>query len=436
VTSASPPSVLIIGGEAAGLASASHLSRQGCRVTWIDPDSRWTDCFTSSSYPALSVLGCHRATQTFLESLVGSTPSTPLSEASLQFLLSSGRLAHYPRSRFPNPLHQMLTIGRFAGLAWSIRWKLLSWLEQIWEGALELSTDLEHRTALNWIASLGHGEEAVSTVWAPLAHWLTGNDLQTLSADAFVAVLKPFFLAHSTDSRVFMLSPSSQAHLKERAAKALVDSGTTLLTGVTPVRIDYQDDRLTGVRLSDGSTLQADWYVSALSAKQLTPLLPERWLSRYAYFQQITELSTRIWTIFQLRITQPSTQFRLILGGTGPIPILTLSPDEFSQGTTVTFAVPGPHDPPDIVEPLALLLRKTHLSADRLLPQALSSVRHQGPLALTPGAKARRPLQRSPIANFLLAGGWTDTGWPDNLESAIVSAERCARIVAGTPGST
>jgi uncharacterized protein with NAD-binding domain and iron-sulfur cluster len=40
-----------------------------------------------------------------------------------------------------------------------------------------------------------------------------------------------------------------------------------------------------------------------------------------------------------------------------------------------------------------------------------------------------RPIQRSPIANLLLAGSWTDTGWPPNLESAIVSGNRCADAI-------
>jgi len=52
-------------------------------------------------------------------------------------------------------------------------------------------------------------------------------------------------------------------------------------------------------------------------------------------------------------------------------------------------------------------------------------------LALPPGTKSRRPIQLSPIPNLLLAGAWTDTGWPANLESAIVSGERCAEIITG-----
>jgi hypothetical protein len=53
-------------------------------------------------------------------------------------------------------------------------------------------------------------------------------------------------------------------------------------------------------------------------------------------------------------------------------------------------------------------------------------------LSLRPGTKLHRPIQRSPIENLLLAGSWTDTGWPPNLESAIVSGNRCAEGVVAS----
>src|SRR5215813_10353694 len=67
-------------------------------------------------------------------------------------------------------------------------------------------------------------------------------------------------------------------------------------------------------------------------------------------------------------------------------------------------------------------LRAGLLIRRRTIPNAI--------LSLKPGAKLHRPIQRSPIANLLVAGAWTDTGWPPNLESAIVSGNRCADAIA------
>jgi hypothetical protein len=34
---------------------------------------------------------------------------------------------------------------------------------------------------------------------------------------------------------------------------------------------------------------------------------------------------------------------------------------------------------------------------------------------------------------MLVAGAWTDAGWPANLESALVSARRCVETITGRP---
>jgi uncharacterized protein with NAD-binding domain and iron-sulfur cluster len=55
-------------------------------------------------------------------------------------------------------------------------------------------------------------------------------------------------------------------------------------------------------------------------------------------------------------------------------------------------------------------------------------------LAMRPRVKALRPLQQSPFSNFFLAGGWTDTGLSSNLESAILSGQRCAEGIMAKAG--
>ena len=51
-------------------------------------------------------------------------------------------------------------------------------------------------------------------------------------------------------------------------------------------------------------------------------------------------------------------------------------------------------------------------------------------LSVKPGTQRDRPLQVSPFCNLFLAGDWTDTGWPANLESAVASGNRCAAAIA------
>jgi len=423
-------SVLVIGGGPAGLTAAYRLALHRLRITLITPSARIGEHVRRESDPPVTILGCHRATWALLHEL-GIRPSQPaFAEALLEFLLPGGRVVRYPKTRFPTPIRQLLTIGRFAGLGAGERWKLLSWLEQLWEGSLELPADLEQRTAEGWLNTLSHGPSTRQTIWAPLARWLTGNDLQQLSADAFVTALKPFFLSEAADSRIWVTGHTWDRTFVQPVTDALAKAGATVCVGQRAVRFEYQNDRITGLRLNDGSNLQADWYVAALPPRDLAAMLPERWLTRYGYFQHIVDLETLSSTVMQVRTTEPIASPRHILMGDGPFDWMTCKPSQLDRGVVALVTMPHDQAVKDPIQRVSVLLRSLRLlRPDRQITGFRQEDRAYWGLALPPGSKVRRPLQQSPIPNLLLSGAWTDTGWPANLESAVVSGERCAESI-------
>jgi uncharacterized protein with NAD-binding domain and iron-sulfur cluster len=430
---------LIIGGGPSGLTTAYRLSRLGYRVTIIEESPLLGDNVTTGYHSHASrpftILGCHRATQALLHSLHPDTRQPPSSEIPLEFHLYDNSLVHYPRTNFPAPLHSWVNLLKFSGIPWNERWRLASWVEQLWEGDAALPADLEHRTADEWLASIRQTPQTCRVVWNPLARWLTGNDLSTMSADAFVTSVRPFFLKTPSDSRISVVQDSLNACFVQPITDALTQVGTTILFNTEAVQLRYERERISGVLLRDGSLLQADWYVAALPLQQFTPLLPERWLTRYAYFQQLGELRSSDCTIFHLQAGQPCATPRLILlndTAFHSVFATATTPDRthFSLLTTDDrFSQAPPDSTPDIA--ILDLLRSLRL----LMPgsKILSTNRQTIPnsiLSLKPGTKLHRPIQRSPIHNLLLAGNWTDTGWPPNLESAIVSGNHCADAIA------
>ena len=424
-------SVIVLGAGPAGLTAAYRLAGHGYRVTLLNQSSVLGEHLRRESDPPVSILGCHRSTWALLRAL-GIQPTQPgFAEASLEFLLPDGRTAHYPKTRFPTPIQQLITIGRFAGLSRGDRWKLLSWLEQVWEGSLQLAPDLEQRTAQNWLELLAHSPSSLQTIWNPLARWLTGNDIHQLSADAFVTALKPFFLSHAADSRIWVPRQPWNRTFVQPIAEALGNAKTTLVLGAQAVRFDYHEERVTGVRLKDGATLQADWYVAAVPAHQLTALLPERWLTRYAYFQHIVDLTTISCAIIQVRTAEAMTTPRHIMMGAGPFSWIACKPSHFDRGLVATLAMAHDESMTDSIQRVSALLRSLKLlQPDRQVTGFRQEDMAHAWLALPPGTRVRRPIQRSPIPNLLVGGAWTDTDWPANLESAIVSGERCAELIA------
>lgn len=430
VTPPARQSIIILGAGPAGLSAAQKLTQKGYRVSVVDQSPRLGERSGREGDPPFSILGCHQATWSLLRSLGHPSDSTAFAEASLDFMLPGGRVARYPRTRFPTPLQQLFTIGRFAGLSWKERWKLLSWLEEIWEGSAQLAVDLEHRTAENWLESLHLDRALIHTVWNPLAHWLTGNNLQQLSADAFIASIKPFFLSRASDSRLYVPLLPWQQIFAGPLTQQLSQSDATLYLGLQAVRFEFQEEHVTGIRCRDGTVLRADWYISAVPHHQLTPLLPERWLTRYAYFQQTAELTSAPLIIIQARTTQEIASPRHVLIGDGPFAWIACKPSRSSRGTVVVTSLPLQQTAIEVEPQFCRMLESLHVleSKDQLTDFSQEEVPHAA-LTLPPGTKTRRPIQLSPISNLLVAGAWTDTGWPANFESAIVSGERCAEII-------
>jgi uncharacterized protein with NAD-binding domain and iron-sulfur cluster len=428
VTSTATQSVVILGGGLAGLTAAYRLALLGYRVTIVDREAH--------NYPEpFTLLGCHHATQELLHSLHSNSRQPDKIAIPLEFRLPDGSLVHYPRSSFPAPLHSWVNLLRFAGIPWKERWQLASWVEQLWEGDTELPADLEQRTADEWLTSIGQSSQTRDLVWNSLARWLTGNTLAMMSADAFVRSMKPLFLGTRPDSRVSIVQDSLQACFIHPITETLTQSGATIVCGTEATQLRYERERISGVQLRDDSLLQADWYVAALPPQQLTTLLPERWLTRYAYFQQLTELRSVESTILHIQAEQRCTTPRLVLLSDTSFhwvraTAATTDRTSFSLVTTdsqIAQARPDSHLEiriRDLLRSLGLLIPESRIASTSHLtiPDAI--------LSLKPGTKLHRPIQRSPIANLLLAGSWTDTGWPPNLESAIVSGNRCADAIA------
>ena len=330
----------------------------------------------------------------------------------------------------------MTSLFSFHGLVWQDRWALFSHLEQIWEQAQSLPADLDNRLADEWLASIGQSQEARRSIWNPLIQWLTGNELGRLSAAVFVRQLSTLFLGRTMDARLTYLQGSIENRFLAPLRETLQQQQVQIVTCSQAPDLRFGPDSVMGVRLHDGAMLQAQWYVAALSHRTLLPLLPERLLTRYAYFAQISELETLPQTTVQFALHSTMAAPRLLLLADRPFHYLTVSPcgaAEFCYRLSAigNLTLMGLDD----AQLTSLGRTELRLLVPEFRQEEIHSVnidrRSHAALSLKPGAALLRPIQQSPVGNLLIAGAWTDTGWPTNVESAIVSAQRCAEIITG-----
>lgn len=352
----------------------------------------------------------------------------------LEFRLPDGQTAAYSPARLPGILQWIAGLSRFEGLTRRDRRRLLAYLERIWEGAESLPADLDNRTADEWLASIGQSSESRTYIWSPLSLWLTGNGLERLSGSVFTRQLSVLFLGTARDASLTYRDGSIGDRLISPMRHALERQGVQVLHQTESPLLRIGPSGIEEVRLHDGGSLRAQWYIAALPHRKLLALLPEQLLARYAYFAQLAELEPLPEVMVELRRPSTAPFPRLVLLGGEPFHYLVAAPSGPNE-TAYRLSMVG-HSP--LTESTDdSLLRLGHEELRRIFPDSAphhdrSGVVHrnnQAALSLRPGATLRRPLQQSPLPNLLLAGPWTDTGWPANVESAITSAQRCADII-------
>jgi len=435
--------VLILGGGLSGLTAALHLATSGHAVTVLDQADQVGGRLHHAPPPIL--LESHHATWSLLNSLGRDTMARQLRHTPLEFLQATGARVQFLHLPLPSPLNTLLGTTLFQGLSMRDRWHLLSFLERTWEQDPPLPNDLDTRAADEWLTSIGQSEQARHGVWNSLARLLLGAALPTVSAGLFMRTLRRCFLTGARATKL-IVPPQGVDTFLLAPLKARLDAvGVQFRLNTMVAQLHFAQHRVTNVELTDRSRLTADWYLSALPHNRLTPLLPERVVTHYAYFQQLSHLSESSMLAVRLHVDRPADRTQLVLleGKTFHWMIRHADETRHNQASVIwAMAVGEPGLLPLSQEDLIRLAREDvaaifpeetpsrHvLDAEVLrLPSAMLSAR--------PGAQQFRPLSTSPFANLLVAGAWTDTGWPANHESAVLSGQRCATaLAAASPDS-
>ena len=427
--------VLILGGGIAGLTAALHLSTSGHTVTVIEQAANVGGRLCHAPPPLL--LEAHHATWSLLNRLGKDVVTRRLRHTPLEFLQSSGARIQFLHLPLPSPLNTLLGTTLFQGLSMRDRWHLLAFLERTWEQDPPLPNDLDLRVADDWLASIGQSESARRGVWNCLARLLLGAALSQVSAGLFMRTLRRCFLTGARATKLRVPSDGLDSFLLAPLKAQLNAIGVRFQLNTTATQLHFDRDRVARIELADHTRLTADWYIAALPRHHLTPLLPERVVTHYAYFQQLSRLSESPLLIVRLHLDQAIEQTQLVLLERHTFHWVIRHPDrKLHEQAAVVWAIAV--EAPDLLAQsnealVRLALDDVQLAFPTPLAPRLieADVVRQPHACLTPkpGTQQCRPLPSSPFLNFFMAGDWTDTGWPANLESAILSGQRCAEAI-------
>ncbi len=441
-----PAPVLIIGGGFAGLAAAVDLAEQGTQVLLLErrnflggraysfPDKITGDTIDNGQH---LMMGCYHHTLNFLHKIGASHKVKFQSNPRVDFLSEAEGHASFACPALPAPLHLLVGLSRLKTIGWKDRINAL-------RVGLALKTMNGNRARLaditvrEWLNELGQSARIQSRFWDLLALATLNEAPELASADMFARVLEQAFMHAKQDSTMVIARVGLSDLYTTDAVKFIEARGGEVKMQAGVKTIDFENNRAVGVTLTNGERIAAATIISAVPYFMLKDMLAPELLA--AHFPAVAEFKSAPIVSINLWYDEPVTELEFVGLLDSPIEWVfnknAIAGDMHKQRQHLALVISGAHQAAP--QPKEDLIEMATTEMKRFFPNA----RHQQPshayvikeqhatISHTVGTARKRPAQKTPLANFFLAGDWTATDLPATIESAVWSGQECARLAA------
>jgi squalene-associated FAD-dependent desaturase len=429
----------VIGGGLAGITAAIALAETGSDVTLIEARPRLGGATCSFNRDGLIVdtgqhifLGCCAAYRGLLDKL-GMTPHTTLQRRfDVTVLAPGGQKSKLRRTALPGPLHMLPALSRYRFLSLPER-------ASVSRPALGMrrldpaDPALDAQRFGDWLAARGQTERARRALW----DLFTVSALNIAGDDASLAlaatVVKTGLLGRNNAADIGVPElPLGELH-GDAGATALAKLGGKVLMSARVSAIEVSEDPAARFRVrlaaDADADLTADAVVLAVPHDKAASLIPPGALPpgvvagwsglgaspivnvHVIYDRPVTDLpfaaavdSPVQWVFDRTRIA----------GLDGPGQYLAISLSAADSFVDVPAARLRERFVPALAE-LFPAAREAQVTEFFVTRERRATFRQ------APGSGALRPKPGTRIPGLVLAGAWTDTGWPDTMESAVRS---------------
>jgi squalene-associated FAD-dependent desaturase len=432
--------VAVIGGGLAGITAAIALAESGADVTLLEARPRLGGATCSFSRDGLTVdtgqhvfLGCCSAYRGLLARL-GMTEHATLQDRFDVTVLAPGAdgrpgKARLRRTALPGPLHMLPALGRYPFLSFAERMSVARpALAMRRVNPADPAADTQRFG--DWLAQRGQGERTRRALWdlfSVSALNIAGDDASLALA---AVVVKTGLLGKNDAADIGVPAlPLGELH-GDAGATLLAKLGAQVVLSTKVSAIEPDQDGGYRIQLAQGDLLVADAVVLAVpheKAALLIPAgaLPEQTVAGWAglgaspivnvhviYDRPVMDLpfaaaidSPVQWVFDRTRISgmdRPGHQY------------LAISLSAADQYADIPAAKLREQFLPALAElfPAARDARVTEFFVTR---------ERRATFRQAPGSGALRPKAATARPGLVLAGAWTDTGWPDTMEGAVRS---------------
>jgi zeta-carotene desaturase len=330
------------------------------------------------------------------------------------------------------------------------------------DGAMKTIRDLDKVSFADWFRRQGGNQNSLKRMWNPIAYALGFIDTENISARCMLTIFQ-FFASKTEASVMRMLAGSPNEYLHKPIVEYLEKKGAKIYTRRRVREIQFEEGeetRVTGLVVANGETeekITADAYVFACDVPGIQKILPPAW-RKWSEFDNIYKLDAVPVATVQLRFDGWVTELedeakRKQLSHAVGIDNLLYSADaDFSCFADLALASPKDYYKEGQGSLLQLVLtpgdpfikQSNEAIAQHVLKQVQDLFPSARELNMTwysvvklaqslyreaPGMDIFRPAQKTPIANFFLAGSYTQQDYIDSMEGATLSGHQAAKAI-------
>jgi squalene-associated FAD-dependent desaturase len=428
--------VLVIGGGLAGIAAALDCAAAGASVTLVEVRRRLGGAAYSFERDGMRFdngqhvfLRCCTAYRALLARLGSDRHVAVQERLEIPVLSPGGAPVVLRRGSLPPPFHLAGALARYPYLSPSER--LSAALAARALGALDpADPQLDAQTFGAWLGDHGQGAHALAVLWDLIAL----PTLNVPAAEASLAlgafVFRTGLLAGADAGDIGFHVGTLAETIGEPAELALADAGVQF-------RLGWRAERLS----RSGGGFEVEGGEGGFSAEAVVVALPHaRAAGLIEPLLEPLAASIRglgVSPIVNLHVVYDRIVCEQSFAAGVDTPVQYLFDRSAAAGAPsgcqyLAVSLSGADQQ---MQMSVEALRERYLpELERLLPDArgarverfLATREHAATFRAVPGSAALRPGPRTDVAGLVLAGSWTDTGWPATLEGAVMSGHAAA----------
>jgi len=429
------PRVAVIGGGLAGLASAVALGSAGFEVDIYEARNFLGG--RATSWPAGGEDGemidnCQHVLLRCCVNLLDLYRRLGVEDKirfhrEFHFIEPGGRTSILKRGMLPAPAHFFGSFVKLKFLGVADKIGIARAISAIPQERLT-RTDLDRITMLDWLHEKRQTETAIERYWRQVLVSAVNEDLDRM---AVVHGFQVFWLG------MIARADSYETGIPDVPLRELYDEQSLARAGSVRIRhrssvteIETGDARVTAIQTATGRN-ETDYYISALPFERLQPLLPNLPIE-WAAFEHSPITGIHLWFDRPVTSLPHATLLDLTVQW-----MFNKSEGRYIQAVVSASRSLLEMPRQEIIDLAVRELAEFFPAVKEARLEKAQVVKEvRATFSAKPGLEALRPVSRTHLKNFFIAGDWTRSGWPATMEGAVRSGYLAAEAVteaAGTP---